>query len=321
MKFMNSPIMQNIYEGMKIRIVISLVIIFGSIVSVFGQRPDDHSMRFMSYNVLHGFENDSSKMSEYVGWVKKINPDVIAYQELNNFTQDKLSALAKRYGHNYAVISDKDVTHPLGLTSKYPIVMVKKVIDDMWHSYLYGVVNNVHIFVTHLSPFEKDFRLHDIEIILAHARLLPESDQIIIAGDFNSLAAIDSMHYGKEVLKHLRLLEGRKEPKSGLPIVKYKTIFRKNLNDGQIDYSVTNRMLEEGFTDAYYSRNHEFKQSAPSKKYESPNSYPHRIDYIWVNKSGASTLSYSDIIQNDETDVLSDHYPVIIDMENSKTKK
>ena len=278
-----------------------------------GQTPAT-SMKIINYNVLHGFEKDTSKMAEYVNWVKKINPDVIAYEELNDFTQEKLEAFAKKYGHGYAVINDHGVTHPLGLTSKYPIVMVQRVVENMWHSYLYGIINNVHIFVTHLSPFDRDSRLHDIEIILAHAKLLSANDKIVVTGDFNSLSAVDSSRYGQGVLNHLRLLEGRKEPKSGLPIVKYKTIYRHNMDNGQIDYGVTNRMLQAGFEDAFYLTNKNFKHSAPTRKYAGAESYPHRIDYIWLNKSAAKTVKYTDIIQDKQTDEISDHYPVIIKM-------
>jgi len=290
---------------MMINRIFFLVIILFSSIGVNSQNPSA-SMKLVNYNVLHGFESDTLKMAEYTNWVKKINPDVVAYEEVEAF--------AKKYGHKYAVINEHGVTHPLGLTSKYPIVMVQRVVENMWHSYLYAIINNVHIFVTHLSPFDRDSRLHDIEIILAHAKLLPANEKIIIAGDFNSLAAIDSSQYGQEALNHLRLLEGKKEPKSGLPIVKYKTIYRHNMNKGQIDYSVTNRMLEAGFKDAFYSTNKNFKRSAPTIKYAGVKSYPHRIDYIWLNESAAKTIKYADIIQDKQTDEISDHYPVIIKM-------
>lgn len=269
-------------------------------------------MKFLSYNVLHGFNNDTALMTRYVNWVKTKNPDIIAYQELNGFSQDSLEELAKRYGHLYAVINT-GVTHPIGITSRFPIVMVQQVTTNMWHSYLYGNINGVHVFVTHLSPFDVKSRRADIDRVLAHAQLLPASEKIVIAGDFNSLAASDSLHYGDALLTEMRKSEGRLEPKSGLPIVKGKTIYRNNLNNGQIDYTVTNKMLAAGFRDAYYLTNKGFKHSAPTAAYQKKNTIVRRIDYIWVNQSVAATVKKVDIIQDSTTKELSDHYPVFME--------
>jgi exodeoxyribonuclease-3 len=63
------------------------------------------TLKVLSYNVLHGFENDSAKMTTYVDRVSKLDPDIIAYEELNDFTQEKLETLAKRYSHPYVAIN------------------------------------------------------------------------------------------------------------------------------------------------------------------------------------------------------------------------
>lgn len=275
------------------------------------QAQTNTGLKFLSYNVLHGFNNDSALKTRYVNWVQKIAPDVIAYQELNGFTQDSLEELGKRYGHLYAVLNT-GVTHPIGLTSRYPIVMVQNVTTNMWHSYLYGNINGAHIFVTHLSPFEVKSRRADIDRVLAHARLLPAGDKIIIAGDFNALAARDSMQYGKALLDAMRKSEGRLEPKSGLPIVKGKTIYRNNLDNGKIDYTVTGKMLDAGFRDAFYLTNDQYKHSAPTEGYAEKNAKLKRIDYIWVNEAMARTVKMVEIIQDNETKKISDHYPVFM---------
>jgi exodeoxyribonuclease III len=269
------------------------------------------TLKVLDYNVLHGFNNDSVLTARYVEWVKKAAPDVIAYEELNGYTQDSLEELAKRYGHPYAVINT-GVTHPIGLTSKYPIVMVQHVTTNMWHSYLYGNIKGIHFFVTHLSPFEVQLRRNDIDRVLAHAKLIPANEKIVISGDFNAMAARDSAYLDKTLLEEMRKSEGRLEPKSGLPIVKGKTIYRSNLDNGQIDYTVTNRMLAAGFKDAFYLTNKKFKYSAPTRGYAAKEWKQHRIDYIWVNDAMAKTVKTVDIIQDQETDKLSDHYPVVM---------
>src|SRR5690606_14416685 len=80
-------------------------------------------LKVLSYNVMHGFEGDATRISRYVEWLSTgIVPDIVLYQEMNGFTRQKLTDLAARYGHGYAVIlneeSGYDATHPLPITSK-----------------------------------------------------------------------------------------------------------------------------------------------------------------------------------------------------------
>lgn len=291
-------------------IAITLLISFSS--TAFAQQSGS-TLSFLSYNVYHGFNNDSTIRSQYVNWVKKLDPDIIAYQELNGYTQDSLEVLAAKYDHPYAILNT-GVTHPIGITSRYPIVMVQQVTTNMWHSYLYGNINGVHVFVTHLSPFEVKLRRADIDRVIAHTKLISPEQKIIVAGDFNALAAKDSANYSQAFLNALLKSNGRLEPKSGLPIVKYKTIYRDNLNNDRIDYTVTDRMLTAGFSDAFYLTNKHYKVSAPTKGHATKNSWLKRIDYIWVNQAAANRVTEADIIHDAVTDRISDHYPVYIKM-------
>ena len=268
-------------------------------------------MKLINYNVLHGFNNDSTLENRFIHWAKEQKADVFTFQELNGFTQDRLEELAEKYGHPYAILNT-GVTHPIGITSRYPIVMVQQVTTNMWHSYLYGNINGVHVFVTHLSPFEVKRRRADIDRILAHVRLLPPNEKVLIAGDFNALAAADSVHYGEKLAAAMRKSEGRLEPKSGLPIVKGKTIYRNNMDNGTIDYTVTNKMLAAGFYDSFYLRNKAFKPSAPTEAHRGKDAILRRIDYIWVNGPLSENVTAADIIHNEDTNRLSDHYPVTV---------
>jgi exodeoxyribonuclease-3 len=268
-------------------------------------------MKFISYNVLHGFNNDKVLEQRYIDWISKENPDVIAYQELNGYTQDSLEKLGKKYGHPYAILNT-GVTHPLGITSRYPIVMVQQVTTNMWHSYLYGNINGIHFFVTHLSPFEVDVRRADIDRILAHAKLIPTNEKIVIAGDFNALAAVDSANYGESLRTALLKTDGKLQPKSGTAILKFKTIYYNNLDNGQLDYTVTNRMLQAGFKDTYYLTNTRYQHSSPTKEHSAEHGRKIRIDYIWVNQAMAGQIKSAGILQNEQTNQLSDHYPVYI---------
>lgn len=275
-------------------------------------------LRMLSYNVLHGFRGEDERKTAFVEWVQKIDPDIVAFQELNGFSQNDLTELARRYGHRYSVIMNAEfgvpVTHPLAITSRYPILNTQRVMDDMWHGYLYATVQGVHIFVTHLAPFTVEDRIKDIEKIIAQAQTIPRNDVVIIAGDMNALSPRDSVHYGETLLASMQRIEGRLEPKSGEPIVRGRTIYRNNLKNGRVDYSVITKLLDAGYADAFYETHTAFVNSVPSSGHAGGKSIKRRIDYIFVRKTPGVSIAKADILQDKITASLSDHYPVLADL-------
>ena len=253
------------------------------------------NFKIVSYNVLKGLQGDSVIQKKYVEWVKEIDPDIVAYQEMNNFTSKSIEDFAARYGHPYAVIS-KTEGFPVALSSKYPIVNVQKVVDNMWHAYLYANINNIHVFVIHFSPFSYRKRQFEVKEILARAALIPKNEKIIIMGDFNSLSSDDAAMYTNEFILDQKK---REEKQSHI----------RNLNNGGLDYTVTNAMKEAGYTDALRIFHSGFQKSCPTEKYTSK--FPKRIDYIWVNPSLSKNLKSTDIIYDEITHNISDHYPLI----------
>lgn len=282
--------------------------------SVQGQQR--RSFTFLNYNTRYGFEKDSALTANYVDWVKKLAPDVIAYQEMNGFTQNDIGDLAKRYGHPYAVIMNREygvpVTHPLAITSKYPILDVRRVMDNLWHGYLYSKINGIHFFITHLAPFTLEDRQKDIRKIVAQIQSIPKNEMVVLAGDFNALSPMDSLSYGDDLLSAMKRSEGKFIKKSGTPILRNRIVHRRNLNNGQIDYSVIQKLIDAGFEDSFYLRNDAFKNSVPTEKYRKESSFLRRIDYIWVNRQLSKKVEYSDILKDSLTDRLSDHYPTIL---------
>ncbi len=253
-------------------------------------------MKLLSYNVLYGLQNNDTIKDIYVDWVKQINPDIVAYQEMNDFTQKSLEAFAARYGHPYAVQS-KIEGFPVALTSKYPIVNVQKVVDNMWHAYLYANINGVHLMVIHFSPHQLKKRQTEVQEIIARAALIPPGEKIAIMGDFNSLAAIDAPNYSVE------MLEARKQSEE-------KNAHIRNLNNGQLDYTVTNAMLEAGYTDLLKVFHKDFLYTVSSLKYRSK--FVSRIDYVWANEAFAQSTTSANVIYDEATEQLSDHYPLLV---------
>jgi exodeoxyribonuclease-3 len=275
------------------------------------------SIKIVNYNTLHGFEGNAELKKQYILWIKNVNPDIVAYQEMIGFTSLQLTEFAAQYGHKYSVIMNKeaglDVTHPLAITSKYPIKDVKMVLDSLWHGYLNVKIKELNLFVTHLAPFTFKDRQKDIGRIIADTKALNSSDNVMILGDFNALAKTDSAMYAQKDIESLRKLEGVLQPKSGTPIVKNRIIYINNLDNGKIDYSIIDRLLKAGFIDTFKKIHPSFKNSVPTKA-DKNDSMLRRIDFIFINKNLENRLISADIIHDKVTDFLSDHYPIMVEL-------
>ena len=279
---------------MKIRLILILAIFILPVSA--GNIYSQKTLKILSYNVLEGLKNDSAMMDQFVSWANKLDPDIIGFQEMNNFTQQKLEVFAARYGHNYAVQS-KTEGYPVALTSKYPIVNVQKVVDNMHHVYLVADINNINVIVIHFSPFSYQKRQLEVKEILARADLFPKNEMTVIMGDFNSLSERDAAYYVEE---DLNAQKEREEKESHI----------RNLNNGQFDYSVTNAMEKAGFQDILLKFHKDFQPTIPTDKYK--RRFSKRIDFVYVNpKLGKNAIS-AEIIRDNVTDNISDHYPVFV---------
>ncbi|MBS1814888.1 MAG: endonuclease/exonuclease/phosphatase family protein [Acidobacteria bacterium] len=254
------------------------------------------NFRVLSYNVLEGFRKDPARMDRFVAWVKEKDPDLIFYQEMNGFTQVKLEQLARRFDHPYAVLS-KTAGYPVALSSKYPIVDVQKVVDNMWHAYITADVHGYKVVAIHLSPHQVVKRRQEMDELLYRISLFPRGSRVIFAGDFNSFNAHDGAGITDDQLGKLKEIEERR------PEV-------RNLWEGKPDFSVTAKAEKAGMVDAYrlergkgrpdYAKNH--PQNA------------RRIDYIWVSANLRQRVKDCDFVYDDVTKELSDHHPLLMDL-------
>src|SRR5690606_30820331 len=126
--------------------------------------------------------------------------------------------------HPYALQS-KEEGFPVALSAKMPLTNFKKVTENMWHAYIYAKVKGLHIFVIHFSPFSYEKRLEEVDNIIAQINELPSNEPILVMGDFNSLYQGDQGQYDEDLLTSMKKSEE-------------KNAHIRNLNKGQIDYSV-----------------------------------------------------------------------------------
>ena len=78
------------------------------------------STKVMTYNVWMGF-NKKQNLEVGADWIAAQNTDVLALQELKGFNQERLEQAARKWGHQYSVIFDRQGGFPQGLTAKTPI--------------------------------------------------------------------------------------------------------------------------------------------------------------------------------------------------------
>ena len=272
--------------------------------NVYASLDDAKQLKIISYNVYNGMKLDESEgKQQYIDWAKAQDADIIAWQEMNFFTREKLEKFAADYGHKYAVLlkesPDDPAFFPVAITSKYPIVNVNKVVDNLWHGALFADVGNYHFVITHMNPFWTAKRIDEINLIIDSIKYSRDPNgKWIIAGDLNSFSPADKSDYDKSTL-----LEDIKEKQKKRPIL-------ENLVNGQLSYTVQQNLLDAGYIDALKLKHKEFISTAPTKVFYDQASVPLRYDYIYVSPPLKNNVIDVKVLKDDFTDKYSDHYPV-----------
>lgn len=296
----------------KTRLKIAALIggIIFSASSAYASIDDVKQLKIISYNVYNGMKLDESEgKQKYIDWAKAQDADIIAWQEMNFFTREKLEKFAASYGHKYAVLlkesPDDPAFFPVAITSKYPIVNVNKVVDNLWHGALFADVGNYHFVITHMNPFWTAKRIDEINLIIDSIKYSRDPNgKWIIAGDLNSFSPADKPDYDKSTL-----LEDIKEKQKKRPIL-------DNLVNGQLSYTVQQNLLDAGYIDALKIKHKEFISTAPTKVFYDQASVPLRYDYIYVSPPLKDNVIDVKVLKDDFTDKYSDHYPVQMIIKN-----
>jgi len=265
----------------------------------------DASFRLITYNVWYGFTQVPERKGEWLTWMKDQAPDVVSLQELNEYTPEMLKSDAQVWGHPNSVLL-KEEGFPTGITSKYPIDEVQKILKGFHHGLIRVRIKGMYFYVIHLHPSNWETRIREVNLILDDIKGLPAGSLVVLAGDFNTFSPVDSKFYTNTQLEpffHKRDLDYQE----------------KNLNEGKLDYSVIQTLMDAGYTDLEYAhRNDDYKftGSFPTK-IEKPGDHGEnrRLDYVFVNGQLTSKATSASVIADEVTLILSDHLPVIVDFE------
>ncbi|MEG1587538.1 MAG: endonuclease/exonuclease/phosphatase family protein, partial [Bacteroidales bacterium] len=245
----------------------------------------------LCYNTWESFKEVADIEIVYE-WIRKLNPDIIFFQELNGNSEESLNKFARNYGHNYSALL-KDWGYPTGITSRFPLENTERRTggnSGMYHGYIYTQCNGFHLLAPHLNPFSngtKPTRLQEAQRLVQDMKELPENARIILAGDLNAKNKFDMDAFSD-----------------------YASLNESNETAFDFDPIQT---LETMLTDTYPIHNRLFKASYNVRKDITINpKSSFRIDYIMVDKASRNKCIFSDILQTKFTNKISDHYPNFI---------
>ena len=249
------------------------------------------TIRLLSYNILEGMKMDkANNYDNFVAWVKKMNPDILALQEANKLTDAILSGIAARYGHPHIVTNIKaGDNYPVALTSKYPVEVVSKMIEAVSHGALHVKIKGVNFVVLHLWPqsYGADntpgmgdaYRLAETNIFINNTiKKHTDETRWFMMGDLNSYSPMDKNDFA---------------------------------SGSSQNYDVHDAVLKAGYIDAMRYLHPTFISSVPTQM--NPSGAPRRIDFIYGTEPMMRDLTYAETVKDDFTDDNSDHYPVMVE--------
>ncbi len=289
--------------------LMNLVAVFIAIAIPASASEPARPLRLVTYNVWNGFtERPEPRREEWLAWMANQRPDVVALEELNGYTPEKLAADASTWGHAYSVLLRTN-GFPTGLTSRTPITEVQRILEGMHHGLMRGKVRGIYFFVIHFHPSRYDRRIEEARRLLEEIdRLSEPNPRIVMAGDFNGFSPADRAHYEADpaLEPFFRKLD-EQDPDS------------KNLNAGKLDYGGIAEILHAGYVDLearFHPSTAPFSGSFPTELRRNEDlGTDRRIDYVFVSPNLVGIARSATIVRDRSTAKISDHYPLVVDFE------
>ena len=141
----------------------------------------------------------------------------------------------------------------MGLTSREPILDVRRIVDGMHHGSLRCKIGDVVYYVIHFHPSDCERRIAEANILLADAATLPKESATVLIGDFNGFSPADRAQYDAD--ERLVPFFDQRDEKLG----------ERNLFQHAIDYRGINVLLAAGFVDLVAKHRTSFVGTFPTR--------------------------------------------------------
>ncbi|MDP3980301.1 MAG: endonuclease/exonuclease/phosphatase family protein [Chlamydiota bacterium] len=253
-------------------------------------------MKIICLNVEGGAGN-KERFENLIRFVQKEQPDVLGLLELvdwdkNDFVKLK-NFLDRTSFQDYLFCKANSPFHMALFTKKkidLKVILNEKVGHGLLKIKFSSIIGSITVLLTHLTPGSEYARLREVKVVLRH---VPQDDPVILMGDFNSLAIHDS--YDVENL-----------------LAVFKELGIRKFGENEIIRLVIPKIIEYGFEDSAVLMKSAFIHTVPTlANQDQAHAFNLRLDYIFCTKSLASYLKQYQVIQNPDTNKLSDHYPVM----------
>ena len=260
---------------------------------------ESKDMKIITYNVWYGYldrkhgrlpclESGSKRKELIYYWLKEQNADIVVFQELIDYSAERLKIESAFWGHKHAVTL-RDEGMAIGISSKYPLTIYEILTDGMHHGMIYCNTGGIDIIATHLWPSFDETILDEVMIVKQRAnKSLHPGISLIVLGDFNAFSPEDDRYVDEETMDL------------------YTNKWRRTLENGRPNYRVIGELLDVGLKDICV----QFDKNNMARK--------QRDDFIFVSSDLAQNCVDATHTHDKEFLKLSDHYPIVAQFELSR---
>lgn len=251
-------------------------------------------MKVMLYNVYRGALGREHQLEEVVA---RQSPDLLLLTETNGWHKrpDIVDSLQRAGGFSDFFLIPTNTDYSLAMFAKGSIASHQTYHDGFWHGAGVAKITTPHgtlsCLLTHLTPKpEVESRVREAQAITQIA----QSEGVdVIAGDFNALSPLDP-YDRTALLGHLQEREIRK------------------FGAKELSFHELQVLYDAHYVDAAGVMGN-FTATVPTPlATEDVHAYPLRLDYFLLNQQ--VNLNNYEVIRNSLTDVVSDHYPVLVSL-------
>jgi exodeoxyribonuclease-3 len=245
----------------------------------------------MTYNL---FEGAAATYEQLIGFVKAEHIDLLCLQEVNGWheqSSERLADFAARCNLPYYTFGDSNTTFKLATFSRLPIKRQKVYTEGFWHSVIETEVKlaseTLTIYNLHLNPQWEGPRVEEVKRLLT---LIDTSRPVLLVGDFNSLSRQDN--YPQTILGELQSHHITKFGRDALEFSVTSMLESAGLIDVAARFNRMDSTVPSGFNQ---DKNHEVAM---------------RLDYIFASRAALKGVVAIEVVKNEATNTISDHYPI-----------